>query len=136
MRHWSGAKRGIPKEESGDQSPKMTAKSYETSNMQNGIWCELMKLHTINKKKPMKKLVGRKGKTTQEKGEKHHPKAISGLGDMFGAREDDLIFIGDEAISLGLVQILLREDRRNPAGHGIHPLGHLILLCQVLHAHL
>jgi hypothetical protein len=61
-----------------------------------------MKLHTINKKKPTKELVGRKGKTAQEKGEKHHPKAISGLGDPFGAREDDLIVIGDEAISSGL----------------------------------
>jgi hypothetical protein len=37
---------------------------------------------------------------------------------------------------LGLVQILLHEDRMNPAGRGIHPLGHLVLLCQVLHAHL
>jgi hypothetical protein len=46
--------------------------------------------------------VGRKGKTAQEKGEKHHPKAISRLGDPFGAREDDLIVIGYEAISLGL----------------------------------
>jgi hypothetical protein len=106
--------------------------------MQDGIWCELMKLHTINEKKPTKELVGRKGKTTQEKGEKHHPKAISGLGDPFGAREDDLIFIGDEAIGSGLVQILLREDRRHPAGYGVRslPLGHLVLLRQMLHAHL
>jgi hypothetical protein len=82
--------------------------------------------------------VGRKGKTTQKKGDKHHPKAISGLGDPFGAREDDLIFIGDEAISSGLVQILLCEDRRHPAGCGIRSLalGHLVLLRQMLHAHL
>jgi hypothetical protein len=79
------------------------AKSYKASNMQNGIWCELMKLHTINKKKPTKELVGRKGKTAQNKGKKHHPKAAFGLGDPFGAREDDLIIIGDEAVSLGLV---------------------------------
>jgi hypothetical protein len=106
--------------------------------MQNGIWCELMKLHTINKKKPTKKLVGRKGKTTQKKGEKHHPKAIYGLRDPFGAREDDLIIIGDEVISSGLVQILLRENRRHPAGRGVcrFLLGHLVLLCQMLHAHL
>jgi hypothetical protein len=95
-----------------------------------------VKLHTINKKKPMKELVGRKGKTAQEKGEEHHPKAISGFGDPFGARENDLIFIGDKAISSGLVQILLREDRRNPTGRGVHPLGHLVLLRQVLHTHL
>jgi hypothetical protein len=97
-----------------------------------------MKLHTINKKKPTKELVGRKGKTAQEKGEKHHLKAISGLGDPFGAWEDDLIVIGDEAISSGLAQILLRENRRHPAGRGVHsfPLGHLVLLRQMLHAHL
>jgi hypothetical protein len=97
-----------------------------------------MKLHTINKKKPTKELVGRKGKTAQEKGEKHHPKAISGLGDPFGAREDNLIVIGDEAISSGLAQILLRENRRHPAGRGVRsfPLGHLVLLRQMLHAHL
>jgi hypothetical protein len=87
-----------------------------------------MKLHTVNKKKPTKELVGRKGKTAQEKGEKHHLKAISGFGDPLGAREDDLIYIGDEAISSGLVQILLREDRRHPAGRSVHPLGHLVLL--------
>jgi hypothetical protein len=44
------------------------AKSYETSNVQDGVWCELVKLHTINKKKPTKEFVGRKGKTAQEKG--------------------------------------------------------------------
>jgi hypothetical protein len=117
---------------------KRLTKSYEASNMQDGIWCELMKMHTINEKKPMKKLVGGKGKTTQKKGEKHHPKAISGLGDPFGAREDDLIFIGDKAISSGLVQILLCEDRRHPTGRGIRslPLGHLVLLRQMLRAHL
>jgi hypothetical protein len=106
--------------------------------MQDGIWCELMKLHTINEKKPTKKLVGRKGKTTQKKGEKHHLKAISGLGDPFGAREDDLIFIGDEAISSGLVQILLCEHIRHPASRGVRslPLGHLVLLRQMLHTHL
>jgi hypothetical protein len=47
---------------------KRLTKSYETSNVQNGIWCELVKLHAINKKKPTKELMGRKGKTAQEKG--------------------------------------------------------------------
>jgi hypothetical protein len=71
--------------------------------MQNGIWCELMKLHTVHEKKPTKELVGRKRKTAQQKGKKHHPKAAFGLGDPLGAREDDLIIIRDEAISLSLV---------------------------------
>jgi hypothetical protein len=97
-----------------------------------------MKLHTINKKKPMKELVGRKGKTMQKKGKKHHPKAIFGLGDPFCAREDYLIIVGNEAISSGLVQILLCENIRHPAGRGVYrfPLGHLVLLHQMLHAHL
>jgi hypothetical protein len=31
--------------------------------VQDRVWCELVKLHTINKKKPTKEFVGRKGKT-------------------------------------------------------------------------
>jgi hypothetical protein len=34
--------------------------------MENGVRYELVKLHTINKKKPTKKLVGRKRQTTEE----------------------------------------------------------------------
>jgi hypothetical protein len=34
--------------------------------MENGVRCELVKLHTINKKKPTKKLVGRKRQTAEE----------------------------------------------------------------------
>jgi hypothetical protein len=64
----------------------------------------------------MKELVGRERETAQEKGKKYHPEAARGLGDALGAREDDLIVVRDEAISLGLVQILLLEIRRNPAG--------------------
>jgi hypothetical protein len=106
--------------------------------MQNGIWCELMKLHTINEKKPTKELVGMKGKTAQKKGKKNHPKTAFRFGDPFGAREDDLIVIGDDAISLGLLQILLREHRRHPAGRRVRSLSldHLVLLCQMLHVHL
>jgi hypothetical protein len=95
---------------------KRLAKSYKASNVQDGIWCELVELHTINKKKPTKEFVGRKGKTAQEKGEEHHPKTISGLGDPFSAWEDNLIVIRDETICSGLAQFLLREDRRHPAG--------------------
>jgi hypothetical protein len=65
---------------------KGLAKSYKASNMENGIWCELLKLHTINEKKPTKELVGRKEKTTQKKGKKHHPKTAFRFGDPLGAR--------------------------------------------------
>jgi hypothetical protein len=37
------------------------AKSNETSDVQYGIWRELVKLHAVNEEKPTKKFVGRKG---------------------------------------------------------------------------
>jgi hypothetical protein len=43
----------------------------------------------------------------QKKGEKHHPIAARGLGDAFGAREDDLIPSDEKSIFLGLGQIRL-----------------------------
>jgi hypothetical protein len=100
------------------------------------VWCKLVKLYTINKKKPMKEFVGRKGKTAQEKGEEHHPKTISGLGDSFSAGEDNLIVVEEETLRSGLVQLLPRKYRRYPAGRGVHALGHLVFLRLVLHAHL
>jgi hypothetical protein len=38
------------------------AKSYKTSNVQDGVWCELVKLHTINKKEAHKGIRGQEGK--------------------------------------------------------------------------
>jgi hypothetical protein len=95
-----------------------------------------VKLHTINKKKPTKEFVSRKGKTAQKIGKEHHPKTISGLGDPFSAWEDNLVVVGDKAIRSGLVQLLLRKGRRHPARRGVHPLGHLVFLCLMLHTHL
>jgi hypothetical protein len=63
-----------------------------------------VKLHNVDEKKPMKELVGRKRKSTQEKIKKHHPKAARGLGDALSARDSDLIIGGDEAIGLGFLQ--------------------------------
>jgi hypothetical protein len=37
------------------------AKSNKTSDVQNRIWHELVKLHAINEEKPTKKFVGREG---------------------------------------------------------------------------
>jgi hypothetical protein len=117
---------------------KGLAKCYKTGDMENRVWCELVKLHTIGEKKSTKELMGRERKSAQEKIKEHHPKATRGLGDAISAREDNLIVIGDEAISLGLLQILLLELRGHLAGRGVHslPLGHLVLLRQMLHAHL
>jgi hypothetical protein len=110
---------------------KGLAKSYEIGNVENRIWCELVKLHTIDKKKSTKEFMGRERKSTKEKIKEHHTKSTRGLGDAISAREDNLIVIEDETISLGLLQILLLEFRGHPAGRGVRslPLGHLILLC-------
>jgi hypothetical protein len=115
---------------------KRLAQSYEASNMQDRVWCELVKLHTVNKNKPTKKFVGRKRKTAQKIGKEHHPKTIPGLGDPLSAGEDNLVVIGDEAIRLGFLQLLLRKGRRYPARCDVLPLGHLVLLRLMLHAHL
>jgi hypothetical protein len=80
--------------------------------------------------------MGRKGKTVQEKDEEHHPKTISGHGDSFSAGEDNLVVVRDETLRSGLVQLLLRKDRRHLAHRGVHPLGHLVLLSLKFHAHL
>jgi hypothetical protein len=104
--------------------------------VQDGVWYELVKLHTVNKKKPTKEFVARKRKTAQKIGKEHHPKTISGLGDPLSAGEDNLIVIGDEAIRLGLLQLLLRKGRRYPARRDVRPLGHLVLLHLMLYAHL
>jgi hypothetical protein len=117
---------------------KGLTKSYEIGNVENRIWCELVKLHIVDKKKSMKEFVGRERKSAQKKIKKHHPKATRGLGDTISTREGNLIVIGDEAISLGLLQIFLFELQGHPAGRGVPnlPLGHLVLLRQMLHAHL
>jgi hypothetical protein len=88
---------------------KGLAKSYKAGNVENRVWCELVKLHTINKKKPMKEFVGRERKSAEEKIKKHHPKAARGLWDVISARENDLVIGGDKAIGLGFLQILLLE---------------------------
>jgi hypothetical protein len=88
---------------------KGLAKSYEIGNVENRIWCELVKLHTVDKKKSTKEFVGRERKSAQKKIKEHHPKATRGLGDAISAREGNLIIIRDKAIRLGLLQILLLE---------------------------
>jgi hypothetical protein len=114
------------------------AKSYKIGDVENRVWCELVKLHTIDEKKSTKELMGRERKSVQKKIKEHHPKATRGLGDAISARESDLIVGGDEAVGLGFLQILLLELRGHPAGRGVHslPLGHLVLLSQMLHVHL
>jgi hypothetical protein len=86
--------------------------------MEDGVRCELVKLHTINKKKPTKKLVGRERKSVEEEGKEHHPITARGLRDLLGARELDGVAAGDEAVRPGLLHLLLHDDRGHPASRG------------------
>jgi hypothetical protein len=61
-----------------------------------------VKLYAINKEEPMKKFVGRKRETMEKESKKHHPITAWGLGDAFGAGEDDLLPSGDEPLPLSL----------------------------------
>jgi hypothetical protein len=64
---WAEAEKKLPKNPVRVDSKKILAKGNEAGNVENGIWRELVKLHAIDKKKPMKKLMGRKRKATEKK---------------------------------------------------------------------
>jgi hypothetical protein len=49
-------------------SKKRLAKGNETGNVENGICCELVKLHAIDKEERTKKLMGRKRKAVEKPG--------------------------------------------------------------------
>jgi hypothetical protein len=105
--------------------------------MEDGVRCELVKLHTINKEKPMKKLVGRKRKSAEEKGKEHYPITARGLRHPLGAGELNGVAARDEAVRPGLLHLLLRDGRGHLASHGgCLSLGHGVLGRKVLHAHL
>jgi hypothetical protein len=80
---------------------KKIAKSDKTSNVQNRIRRELMKLHAIDKEKPTKKFMGRKRKSTKEKGEKHHPVSLRWFWNTLVAGEDDRRRCRKKALLLG-----------------------------------
>jgi hypothetical protein len=120
----------------GFDTQKRLAKSHKTGNVEDRIWCELVKLHTVNIKKPTKEFVGRKRESAEKESEEHHLVAARGLGDPLGDREDDGVLVGNETVRLGLVQLLLRKSRGHPAHCRVRfTLGHLVLLHQVLHTH-
>jgi hypothetical protein len=121
----------------GFDSQEGLAKSHETGNVEDRVRCELVKLHTVNIKKPTKELVGRKRESAENEREEHHPVAARGLGDPLGGRKHDGVIAGDETVHPGLGQILLLESRGHPTRCGVRrfTLGHLVLLCQVLHMH-
>jgi hypothetical protein len=105
--------------------------------MQNRIWRELVKLHAIDKEKPMEKFVGSKRKTTQKESKKHHPITARGLGDALDAGEDGLLPSDEEPIPLSLGQIRFFEFRGHPAGRRVPSLllRHLFLVRNSLYGH-
>jgi hypothetical protein len=99
------AEKKLPKNPVGVDSKEGLTEGDKTGDMQDRIWCELVKLHAINENEPMKKFVGRKRKTAEEENKKHNPISSRGLGDALGAREDDRRLSGEKPLPLGLVQI-------------------------------
>jgi hypothetical protein len=57
--------------------------------VEDRIRCELVKLHTVNKEKPTKKLMGRKRTIAEEESKEHYPKAARGLRDPLSTGELD-----------------------------------------------
>jgi hypothetical protein len=96
-----------------------------------------VKLHALNIEEPTKKFVGGKRKTTEKERKKHHPITAQGLGDAFGAGEDDLLPSDEEPLPLSLDQIRFFEFRGNPAGRRIPALllCHLFFVCNLLCGH-
>jgi hypothetical protein len=95
--------------------------------VQKGIRCELVELHTVDKEKPTKKLVGRKRKAMEEEGKEHYPITARGLRDPLSAWKLDGILDGDEAVRPGFLHLLLRDGGVHPAG-GRRGLGHGVLV--------
>jgi hypothetical protein len=96
--------------------------------VQKRVRCELVKLHTVKKEKPTKKLMGRKRKTAEEESEEHYPITTRGLQDPLSAQKLDRILGRDEAVRPGFLHLLLHDGRGHPAGCGIRfPPGHGVL---------
>jgi hypothetical protein len=85
-----------------------------------------MELHTVDKEKPMEKLVGRKRKAPEEEGKEHYPITARGLRDPFSAWKLDGILGGDEAVRFSFLHLLLRDGGTHLAG-GRRSLGHGVL---------
>jgi hypothetical protein len=92
-----------------------------------------MELHTVNKKKPTEKFMGRERDTAEEISKEHYPITARGLRDPFRAGEYDGVLGGDEAVRRSLLHLFLGDGGADPAGGRV--LGHGALRGQVLHAH-
>jgi hypothetical protein len=70
-------KEGSPKKKMGINPQKSLAQSYEASNVQDRVWCELVKLHTVNKKEVHEEIRGQeekdRAKDRQRTSPENHP---------------------------------------------------------------
>jgi hypothetical protein len=137
---YTGAKaeKEFPQSPMGIDPKERFTKGDKAGKVQDRVRRELMKLHAVNKKKPTEEFMGRKREFMQEESKKRHPIAIRGLGDVFGAGEDDLVPFGDEPLLLGLGVIALPKLRGHPAGRRIGDLlfPHLVLVGKAFYTHL
>jgi hypothetical protein len=94
--------------------------------VQKRVRCELVELHTIDKEKPTKKLVGRKREAAEEESKKHYPITAWGLRDPLSTGKSNGILGGDEAVRPGFLHLLLGDGRAHLDG-GRRGLGHGVL---------
>jgi hypothetical protein len=127
----------LPKNPVGVDSKEGLIEGDKIGDMLARIRRELVKLHAINEKKPTKKFMGRKRKTTEEESKEHNPITTRELGDALGAGEDDRCRSSEEPLPLGLVQIGFLKLRGNPLGRhaGAFLLCHLLLMRNLLRGH-
>jgi hypothetical protein len=52
-------KEEFPKEKVGLDPRKQFTEGNKAGNVENRVWCKLVKLHTVDEKKPAKEFVGR-----------------------------------------------------------------------------
>jgi hypothetical protein len=95
-------------------SEKRLTKSNETSDMKNGIQRKMMKLHAVDKEKPVKKLMGRERKAMEKEGKEHNPISFWRRGNALVTEEDDWRRFREKAILFCFLQIGLLKHRRNP----------------------
>ena len=76
-----------------------------------------MQLNTVDKEKPTKKFVVRKGHTSNEEVEKNHPPPIAGARDHLVAGEAQGSLIGEDSHLLELLVAPLAELRSLPPGY-------------------
>jgi hypothetical protein len=108
-------KEAAPETLVGFNAKKTLTEHDETCNVENRIGCEMMKMHTINKKDPMHKLMGGESQAAVEELHEHYLKARFGSQHGFIARHHDYRRRGEEAEGAKLLQIVSEEGRLCPS---------------------